>query len=89
MVTCVRVINSGVNTMEHFYSLDFLNLYKQHTLWETRHIFTKNLKVIGVWILSLINAQLSTFLINVRLSRTLFLKVLNSHFLFINILPQV
>ena len=46
-------------------------LFRATPLWEKHHIFTKNLKVIGGWILSLINAQVSIFPTNVGLLSTL------------------
>lgn len=54
------VINLRVNVRGHF-SLLILLFYEQHTLWETHHILTQNLKHIGGWVLSLIDAQGSIF----------------------------
>lgn len=49
----------GINTRKYFYIGVFF--YKQHTLWETHYIFTKNFKIIDV--LSLINLLIFIFLI--------------------------
>lgn len=49
-------------------------LYATHFVRDTphRHLLAQNLKMIGLWILSLINTQISTFQINVELPRPCF-----------------
>lgn len=54
-----------------------------NTFWETHYIFILNIKMIEVWDLSIINAQISIFLINVRFPKLYFLNnISNSHLLF-------
>lgn len=75
----------GGSTRGRIYTL-WTFIMRNTSLWEMQHILTKNLKAINVLVLSLTNSQVSTFLINVELPHTLFLKFCNSHLLFINTL---
>lgn len=58
------------NTREHFYFILMIFFFINIFLWEIHYILTQNLNVIGVRVLSFINAQLFTFIINVRLPHT-------------------
>ena len=50
--------------------------WKTHpNMWERHQIFTKNLKVIGVWVISLINCSTSTILSNVRLKAHIYFSI--------------
>lgn len=46
------------------------SLFRVIPLWDTHYILSQNLKVISVWVLPLINVQVSTFIINVKLPHT-------------------
>ena len=70
-------VNSGGQHEGEFFTLRFFFKSNIH-LWETRHILIQNLKKLGVWVLLLKNAQVSTFLTNVRLPTLLTLIILST-----------
>lgn len=62
------------NMMDHF--IIFWIFF--FILWEIHHIFIQKFKIISVWILSLINVKVFTFLFNVGLPTLLTLVILNT-----------
>lgn len=57
----------SLGSIENFEASSF----RPTPLWETHHILTQKLKVMGEWVISLINIQVFTFPTNVELLPTL------------------